>query len=217
MRSTMPRKTSLTPPLLYVIQPELQEKRTKVMQSRYYTKTETTEEMIQIADDLNQELAEFNADHDLVETETTQVEKLEKVGEYGKGKSAVTKEPVNKELMKFFLQRLNPQFKVNSMEIPSPKDQSQKTNILDEEQVQIRSEIEEEKINESAHCEDVRRLITRLSRYPDFVTKPLCEAIIRGEKVLLQIDKKRGDRVRVIINSKKQMIDIHDISDLSVL
>lgn len=220
----MPRKTSLTPPLLYVVQPELQGSQSKAMQTRYRAKISKAEEetMTQTSDTEQESASMLNGAKDpggkiTDGTESMEVKKTEIAIENHEEKSGDKKEQMNKELMQFFLQRLNPRAQENDKETTSRKNRIQTTNEREEVRVQSSNEASEEKVSTSANHEEVRRLVSRLSRYPDFVRKPLCEAIVRGEKVRMQVDKKRGDQVRVIINSKKKTIDIYDISELIVL
>jgi hypothetical protein len=63
----------------------------------------------------------------------------------------------------------------------------------------------------------ILRLVTRLSRYPNVLPKPYCEAVVNGEKVTFQIETKRGGQIRVKEGKRYRIIEISDITDINVL
>ena len=67
------------------------------------------------------------------------------------------------------------------------------------------------------HKKNVRTKITRLARYPLVVPKPLCELTIQGEKVNAIIESKRGEMIRMRVGEISQSIPIDDIDDVKLL
>lgn len=77
--------------------------------------------------------------------------------------------------------------------------------------------IEESTSEESKQRRELKSLITRLSRYPNVIERPVCEAVINGEKLKLQIISKRGETVKVMIARTIRIIDLSEIEELSIL
>ena len=67
------------------------------------------------------------------------------------------------------------------------------------------------------HKKNVRTKITRLARYPLVVPKPLCELTIQGEKVNAIIESKRGEMIRMRVGTISQSVPIDDIDDVKLL
>ena len=63
----------------------------------------------------------------------------------------------------------------------------------------------------------MKRLIKRLALYPNVIERPLCEAIVHGEKMVFEVISKRGNFVRIRNDRKIEVIHIDEISDLKVL
>lgn len=72
----------------------------------------------------------------------------------------------------------------------------------------------EDKLNQQ---EEMKALITKLSRYPDVIEKPICEAIIAGKKVRLQVIGMRDDILRAKVGATIKRFAISDIEDLVVV
>ena len=96
----------------------------------------------------------------------------------------------------------------------------------EESEADHESELEEMGSEESAaeslnsqteQLDELRTLITRLARYPNVIERPVCEAVINGKKVNLQVLSKRGDLVKVKVARTIKKIPITEFEQLSIL
>lgn len=180
-------------PLFYIIQPEIQIKRSEQNNQEIYHSREVivespraaaelekagvelTEESAamaqsiqEIQDEVKQISSEFNIPANI------QAEALKKMGEFG----AVKEEPVMNE------------------ELKSPAD-------VDE--------------TEAERKRAVRMTVTRIARYPLVVPKPVCELTIHGEKVNAIIESKRGEMVKLRVGAVTKSFPMDDIDDIKIL
>lgn len=77
---------------------------------------------------------------------------------------------------------------------------------------------EEESVTSYSERQDeIRALITRLARYPSVIEKPVCEAVIDGKKMKIQIISKRGDTIKVMSARTIKKFEISDFEELSII
>ena len=86
------------------------------------------------------------------------------------------------------------------------------------ERQEIQGDSEEEMPEEMEKRKELKNLIRRLAVFPRVLERPYCEAIINGEKRIVQILSKRGNSVRVKYrNNRIETYDIGDFDDLQIL
>ncbi|XJZ28203.1 hypothetical protein ACF5W4_05235 [Bacillota bacterium Lsc_1132] len=114
----------------------------------------------------------------------------------------------------------------SKLEIEEPIEEMETENLTDHEcepgGLEEGMEREEENTIESSdrHSEqqdELRALITRLARYPNVIERPVCEAVIDGKKIKLQVISKRGDMVKVKVARTIKKFAITDFEELSIL
>ncbi|MGG5253250.1 hypothetical protein ACQYAD_07120 [Neobacillus sp. SM06] len=71
--------------------------------------------------------------------------------------------------------------------------------------------------SQTEQLDELRALITRLARYPNVIERPICEAVLNGKKVNLQVLSKRGDLVKVKVARTIKKIPITEFEQLSIL
>lgn len=67
------------------------------------------------------------------------------------------------------------------------------------------------------HAMEIRRTVSRLARYPHFLERPLVKAVVAGESMQFQIDRKRGNELRIKIGERFKVIRIEEITEIEVL
>lgn len=107
-------------------------------------------------------------------------------------------------------------------DVPNEIQEEAENEVSFEQEIEQERETEDESmqidVSEEVDKQDaIRALITRLARYPSVIEKPICEAVINGKKVHLQILSKRGETIKVRIARSVKKIEISEIEELSIL
>ncbi len=192
-------------PLFYIIQPEIQIKRSEQNNQEIYHSRKVIVESPLATVEAEQERA-------ALETEPTKMKhSMHEIQKEVKQISSAFNIPVNiqVEAMKR-MGKLGGNEEMDSVPLKDDSVRKMETISVNEQDV-----YEDESMDD--YKKSVRMQVTRLARYPLVVPKPLCELMIQGEKVNAVIESKRGEMVRLRVGAVTQSIPIDDIEDIKLL
>ena len=185
-------------PLFYIIQPEIQIKRSEQNNQEIYHSREVIVESPLVGAKLEQD--------DVQHAKAAAAQSMREIQEEVKQISSEFNIPVNiqAEAMK------------KMEELGAVKEEP----VHLEKEAPIASEVKsvaEVSESEAERKKAVRMTVTRLARYPLVVPKPVCELTIQGEKVNAIIESKRGEMVRLRVGSVTKSFSIDEIEDIKIV
>ncbi len=185
-------------PLFYIIQPEIQIKRSEQNNQEIYHSREVIVESPLVGAKLEQD--------DVQHAKAAAAQSMQEIQEEVKQISSEFNIPVNiqAEAMK------------KMEELGAVKEEP----VHLEKEAPIASEVKsvaEVSESEAERKKAVRMTVTRLARYPLVVPKPVCELTIQGEKVNAIIESKRGEMVRLRVGSVTKSFSIDEIEDIKIV
>lgn len=211
-------------PLFYIIQPEIQIKRSEQNNQEIFHSREVMVELPVASIEAEQEKTEMNPVRQEIQEEVKQLssefnipvdiqaEAMKKIEELGASTTELPKEDgVEEPTIEPQEEREEPA--LVKEEAISPTDRM----VIEDAQPDVPSEQDMEEELRNERKKNVRMVITRLARYPHVVPKPLCELMIQGEKVSAILESKRGELVRLRIGDRYQSISINDIEEIRIL
>lgn len=187
-------------PLFYIIQPEIQIKRSEQNNQEIYHSREVIVESPLVGVKLEQD------DVQHAKAAAAAAQSMQEIQEEVKQISSEFNIPVNiqAEAMK------------KMEELGAVKEEP----VHLEKEAPIESEVKsvaEDSESEAERKKAVRMTVTRLARYPLVVPKPVCELTIQGEKVNAIIESKRGEMVRLRVGSVTKSFSIDEIEDIKIV
>ena len=187
-------------PLFYIIQPEIQIKRSEQNNQEIYHSREVIVESPLVGAKLEQD------DVQHAKAAAAAAQSMREIQEEVKQISSEFNIPVNiqAEAMK------------KMEELGAVKEEP----VHLEKEAPIASEVKsvaEVSESEAERKKAVRMTVTRLARYPLVVPKPVCELTIQGEKVNAIIESKRGEMVRLRVGSVTKSFSIDEIEDIKIV
>lgn len=187
-------------PLFYIIQPEIQIKRSEQNNQEIYHSREVIVESPLVGAKLEQD------DVQHAKAAAAAAQSMQEIQEEVKQISSEFNIPVNiqAEAMK------------KMEELGAVKEEP----VHLEKEAPIASEVKsvaEDSESEAERKKAVRMTVTRLARYPLVVPKPVCELTIQGEKVNAIIESKRGEMVRLRVGSVTKSFSIDEIEDIKIV
>ncbi|OCA84241.1 hypothetical protein A8F94_16120 [Bacillus sp. FJAT-27225] len=109
--------------------------------------------------------------------------------------------PVNQSLVEKFMKQFE-EANRNQVDLPVLSSEQPTTNPLEAGDEETR---------------EIWQTVTRLSRYPIFLKKPLAEAVVGGQKMIFEVHRKRNRELLVKMDEKYKTITIDDITSIKVL
>ncbi len=176
-------------PLFYIIQPEIQIKRSEQNNQEIYHSRKVIVESPLAAVETEQERA-------ALETEAPKMDQpMHKIQKEVKQISSAFNIPVNIQVEA--MKRMGELGGVEEVDsVPLEDDSFGKAESISVNKQDVYADESMEDYKKS-----VRMKVTRLARYPLVVPKPLCELTIQGEEVNAVIESKRGEMVRLRVQS----------------
>ena len=206
-------------PLFYIIQPEIQIKRSEQNNQEIFHSREVMMELPAASIEAEQERTEINPVRQEIQEEVKQLssefnipvdiqaEAMKKIEELGASTTELPKEST-----------IEPQEEPDEPALVKEEANSQtKSMVIEDTQPDVPTEQDREKELRNERKKNVRMMITRLARYPLVIPKPVCELTVLGEKLNGVIESKRGEMVRVRVGTNFKSISIHDIEDVKIL
>ena len=231
----MPKEKLKTKPLLFIRQPELEVNNFNMQQS-YRFKVEEQEHTLKNseAEDFKEEIA-IEKSPELVETdqrnegsqEHQAVAAILEINTEEGNQRTIREEILSRyqarkvdeiDQTEYFekqqLAKLTEESDLDSLE---EEEIEQEAELKNEEEGIGKEEAVESSNSQADQLDEFRILITRLARYPNVIERPMCEAVIDGKKIKLQVMSKRGDIVKVKIGRTIKKIALTDFEELSIL
>ncbi|MFD4815597.1 hypothetical protein [Peribacillus butanolivorans] len=178
-------------PLLYVNQAKISDQRGN-MQSDYRTKIGTHQETVE---------------HESVETEQGE-EKIEKIKrEFGVFDAMKEIESEITAIKKITDQYVPEQSSVEQTELPL-QEEKETAKVVKKKKKKVEEKVEKK--------ESSSEIITRLSKHQGY-PKPLCEAVINGEKLKFQVLGMRGESVKIKRGNHIRFVGLPNIIDAKII
>jgi hypothetical protein len=182
-------------PLLYVNQAKISDQRGN-MQSDYRTKKGTHQETVE---------------HESVETEQGD-EKIEKIKrEFGVFDAMKEIESEITAIKKITDQYVPEQPSVEQTELPV-QEEKETAKVVKKKKKKVEKKVEDKVEKKESSSE----IITRLSKHQGY-PKPLCEAVINGEKLKFQVLGMRGDSVKIKRGNHIRFVGLPNIIDAKII
>ncbi|MET3317185.1 UNVERIFIED_ORG: hypothetical protein ABIC97_000269 [Peribacillus simplex] len=182
-------------PLLYVNQAKISDQRGN-MQSDYRTKKGTHQETVE---------------HESVETEQGE-EKIEKIKrEFGVFDAMKEIESEITAIKKITDQYVPEQSSVEQTELPL-QEEKETAKVVKKKKKKVEKKAEDKVEKKESSSE----IITRLSKHQGY-PKPLCEAVINGEKLKFQVLGMRGESVKIKRGNHIRFVGLPNIIDAKII
>lgn len=104
-----------------------------------------------------------------------------------------------------------------------PKADDELIKNIQEGKLEALQEVEETKPKSETKAVDVqadseiKKMISRLARYPNVMKRPMCEAEIGGKKQKFQVESKRGDLVKIKAGKQYYQYAISEFKDFRII
>jgi hypothetical protein len=209
----MAKKLSTFMPLLYIFQPQTEVGELK-MQSRFSFKVhdkkeKTDQDLSELEHDASAPVKMEDAEN-IPPVQLIVEDQLEAMNP-DKRDSKKTADP---QLVNMFLKTLMP--KANEKLIKN----IQEGNLEEQEEVAESKSKNEANSSKSADVQvdsEIKKIISRLARYPNVMKRPMCEAKIGGKKQRFQVESKRGELVKIKSGENYYHYSIADFAEFTIL
>lgn len=125
-----------------------------------------------------------------------------------------SKKKADPQLVNMFLKTLMPKA---DEELIKNIQEGNLESLQEAEESKPKSETKNSKTVDVQADNEIKKVISRLARYPNVMKRPMCEAEIGGKKQKFQVESKRGDLVKIKTGKQYYQYAISEFKDFRII